>query len=71
MTGFKFSMASQVYRGIGIRYQQFIDKMFGLMLRMAYVALVDDHVLGGLQTLSLDRDVTEDESFLMSISHMT
>jgi hypothetical protein len=41
------------------------------MLRMAYVALVDDHVLGGLETFSLDRDVTEDESSIMSISHMT
>lgn len=39
------------------------------MLRMAYVALVDDHVLGGLQTLSLDRDVTEDEFSHVNIPH--
>jgi hypothetical protein len=37
---------------------------------MAYVALVDDHVLGSLETFSLDRDVTEDESLISSILHV-
>ena len=71
MTGFKFSMASQVYRGVRLRNQQFIREKFELMLRMAYVAPVDDHVLGGLETFSLDGDITEDESSIMSISHMS
>lgn len=71
MTGLRFSTASQVYRGIKIRYQQFVGKKFELMLRMAYVALVNDHVLGSLETFSLDRYVTEDESFVISISYMS
>ena len=71
MTGFKFSMASQVCRGVRIRYQQFIGVKFELVLRMAYVALVDDHVLGSLETFPLDRDVTEDGSLIRSISHMS